>query len=78
MSVIQNLDFGRAWTELLPKLLGQALEIVLIVTIISFILAIIFGFILTLGRLSKHKVINGIVIAFQELIRGTPLLVQLV
>lgn len=78
MSVIQNLDFGRAWKELLPKLLGQALEIVLIVTIISFILAIIFGFILTLGRLSKSRIVNGIVVAFQELIRGTPLLVQLV
>lgn len=78
MSVIQNLDFARAWKELLPKLLGQALEIVIIVTIISFILAIIFGFILTLGRLSKYRIINGIVVAFQELIRGTPLLVQLV
>ena len=78
MSVIQNLDFARAWKELLPKLLGQALVILIIVTIISFILAIIFGFILTLGRLSKYRIINGIVVAFQELIRGTPLLVQLV
>ena len=78
MRVIQNLDFGRAWKELLPKLLGHALEIVLLVTIISFLLAIIFGFILALGRLSKSRLVNGIVIAFQELIRGTPLLVQLV
>lgn len=58
--------------------MGQALEIVLIVTVVSFILAIVFGFILTLGRLSKNRVINGIVVVFQEIIRGTPLLVQLV
>ncbi len=78
MTVLQNLDFAKAWKELLPKLLGEALQIVLIVTIVSFLLAIVFGFILTLGRLSKHGIINKIVIVFQEIIRGTPLLVQLV
>ena len=61
MTVLQNLDFAKAWKELLPKLLGEALQIVLIVTIVSFLLAIVFGFILTLGRLSKHGIINKIV-----------------
>ena len=78
MTVLQNLNFSKAWEELLPKLLGQALEIVLFVSIVSFILAIGFGFILALGRLSRHKAINWIVTMFQEIIRGTPLLVQLV
>ena len=78
MSVLENLDFGRAFQELLPKLLAESFRIVLIVAIVSFILAIFFGFVLALGRLSKNKILNTIVIVFQEIIRGTPLLVQLV
>lgn len=78
MRVLENLNFSKAWTELLPKLLGQAMEIVVIVSIVSFILAIVFGFILALGRLAKSRVLNTIVVIFQEIIRGTPLLVQLV
>lgn len=78
MRVLQNLNFIKAWTELMPKLMGEAVQIVLLVTIVSFILAIIFGFMLALGRLSKNKVLSGIIIVFQEIIRGTPLLVQLV
>ena len=78
MRVIENLDFVRAWRELIPKLMGEAIEIVLLVSIVSFLLAIIFGFLLALGRLSKHKALSGIIVVFQEIIRGTPLLVQLV
>jgi len=78
MRVLENLDFAKAWRELMPKLMGQALQIVLFVSIVSFILAIILGFILALGRLSKNKVLSGIILVFQEIIRGTPLLVQLV
>lgn len=78
MRVIENLNFLKAWTELLPKLLGQAIQIVIIVSIVSFLLAIVVGFILALARLSKNRVLNGIVVVFQEIIRGTPLLVQLV
>ena len=78
MKVINNFDFLGAVSELLPKLLGEALRIVIIVTILGFILALIVGFILALARVSKSKILNGIVIVFQEIIRGTPLLVQLV
>ena len=78
MQVIENMNFAKAWTELLPKLIGQALEIVILVTVVSFVLAILFGFLLALGRLSRHKWLNRIIIVFQEIIRGTPLLVQLV
>lgn len=78
MRVLQNLNFPKAWEELLPKLLGEALQIVVIVSIVSFILAIIFGFMLALGRLSKSRILNSIIVVFQEIIRGTPLLVQLV
>lgn len=78
MRVLENLDFAKAWSELMPKLMGEAVEIVLFVSIVSFILAIIFGFILALGRISKNKILSGIIVLFQEIIRGTPLLVQLV
>lgn len=78
MRVLKNLDFLKALHELLPKLLGEALRIVVVVTIIGFILALIVGFILALARVSKNKVLNRIVVIFQEIIRGTPLLVQLV
>lgn len=71
MKVINNFDFLRAVSELLPKLLGEALRIVIIVTILGFILALIVGFILALARVSKSKILNGIVIVFQEIIRGT-------
>ncbi|MDO5388423.1 MAG: amino acid ABC transporter permease [Clostridia bacterium] len=78
MEVLENLNFQKAIAELLPKLFGDAFRIVLTVTILGFILAIVFGFILALGRLSKNRALNGVVVVFQEIIRGTPLLVQLV
>lgn len=78
MKVLQNLNFQKAIVELLPKLLGSALGIVILVTIVGFILAILAGFILALLRLSKHKVVARITLIFQEIIRGTPLLVQLI
>ncbi|MEA4816336.1 MAG: amino acid ABC transporter permease [Lachnospiraceae bacterium] len=76
MKVLQNLNFSKAVSELLPKLLGNALSIVIIATLVGFFFAIIFGFILALGRVSRNKTLNHIIIVFQEIIRGTPLLVQ--
>ncbi len=78
MRVLQNLNFSKALTELIPKLLEQAIGIVVLTTVVSFILALVFGFILALGRLSKHGWLQKIILVFQEIIRGTPLLVQLV
>jgi len=78
MEVVKNLNFPKAIQELLPKLLGSALQIVVLATIIGFIFAIIIGFLLALGRVSKNKILNRIIIIFQEFIRGTPLLVQMV
>lgn len=78
MEVLQNLNFPKAIHELLPKLLGNALQIVVLSTVLGFLLAIILGFLLALGRVSKNKVLNRIIVIFQEFIRGTPLLVQMV
>lgn len=78
MEVSENLDFAKAFKELLPELFGEAIGIVVTVTIVGFLLAIVIGFLLALARVSKNKILNGIVVVFQEIIRGTPLLVQLV
>lgn len=78
MNILKNLDFVKAFKDLLPQLLGRALYIVVVATVLGFVIGIVFGFILALARISKNRVLNRIVILFQELIRGTPLLVQLV
>lgn len=78
MNILRNLDFVKACHDLLPQLLGRALYIVVVATILGFALGIVFGFVLALARISRSKVLNRGVILFQELIRGTPLLVQLV
>jgi len=78
MNVLQNLNFAKAFEELLPKLLGEALQIVLIVTTVGFLFAVIIGFFLALGRFTKSRILSRLIIMFLELIRGTPLLVQLV
>ena len=48
MNVIQNLNFMKAITELVPKLIQQALWIVVVTTIVGFALAIVIGFLLAL------------------------------
>ncbi|HAH62516.1 MAG TPA: amino acid ABC transporter permease [Treponema sp.] len=78
MNVLQNLNWTKAFAELLPKLVGNALFIVVFATVVGFIIGILFGFLLALARVSKSRVLVRVVILFQELIRGTPLLVQLV
>ncbi len=78
MGTTTNLDFGKAFRELLPKFFSGAIEIVVLVTLVGFALAIVFGFLLAMGRFSKSKILNAIITIFSEIIRGTPLLVQLV
>jgi polar amino acid transport system permease protein len=46
-------------------------------TVVSFFLVLAVGLIIGLGRLSKNKAINGISTVYVEVIRGIPLLVQL-
>lgn len=51
--------------------------ITLSVTVISFFLILLAGLVVALTRLSKNKVIFGIATVYVEVIRGIPLLVQL-
>ena len=46
-------------------------------TIISFLLVMVVGLLGGLGRISKNKLINGLATIYVEVIRGVPLLVQL-
>lgn len=59
-----------------PVLL-QGTGVTLIISVISMVLATIFGFIGALGRLSRFKLVRGIATTYVEVIRGTPILVQL-
>jgi polar amino acid transport system permease protein len=49
-----------------------------LVTISSFVLTVIFGLFGGLGRLSKSKFVHGLTTLYVELVRGIPLMVQLI
>ena len=60
----------------LPVLL-QGAGLTIILSLISVVLATIFGFIGALGRLSRFAPIRWLAFTYVEVIRGTPILVQL-
>jgi polar amino acid transport system permease protein len=62
--------------ESLPSLL-DGLYITLLLTFISLLAGLILGIGLALGRVYGNKIISAICIGYIEIIRGTPLLVQL-
>ncbi|MHC1771503.1 MAG: amino acid ABC transporter permease [Flexilinea sp.] len=51
--------------------------VTLTVTVVSFILTMVLGLFGGLGRVSRHKFVYGITSLYVELVRGVPLLVQL-
>lgn len=70
-----KLYFGKTIKILGPSLI-KGIGVVLEVTIIGFLGALIIGLLVAIARMSKKKTVRGIIGAFVELIRGTPLLVQ--
>lgn len=70
-----ELHWSKTFTTLGPSLL-QGIGVVVFVTVLGFLGSLIIGLLLAIGRISKSKVLNRILILFIELIRGTPLLVQ--
>jgi polar amino acid transport system permease protein len=60
----------------LPSLI-DGLYITLILTFISLVAGLFLGIALALGRVYGNKIVSGICIGYIEIIRGTPLLVQL-
>ncbi|GHO91821.1 hypothetical protein KSF_018690 [Reticulibacter mediterranei] len=55
----------------------QGTLVTLVISIISAIFAIVFGFIGAMGRLSRFPVLRWLATGYVEVIRGTPVLVQL-
>ncbi|RNB80950.1 amino acid ABC transporter permease [Brevibacillus panacihumi] len=73
---MNHLDFKTAFEQLTPSLL-EALGLVVTLALLSFVLALTIGMLVALGRLSKVRSLQVVLIAFLEIVRGTPLLVQL-
>lgn len=61
----------------LPFLLQQGVTMTIFLSISSMILATIFGFIGALGRLSRFAPFRWLAFVYVEVVRGTPILVQL-
>ncbi len=70
-----DLDFGFLvdYSDVLLKGLLTTLEFVAI----AVVLGLVWGFILSLGRMSSIKIVYGIATIYVEFFRGTPVLVQL-
>ncbi|MEN6411374.1 MAG: amino acid ABC transporter permease [Veillonellales bacterium] len=77
MNPLSQLHFSKAAELLIPSLIN-GLGVVVQATIFGFLLATVLGLIIAIGRLSRIKAVQGCLYLFLELIRGTPLLVQLV
>ena len=71
------LYFFRATITLFLPFLLQAAGVTIFISVVSMILAVIFGFIGALGRLSRFAPLRWIATVYVEVIRGTPILVQL-
>ncbi|OJX46121.1 MAG: amino acid ABC transporter permease [Chloroflexi bacterium 44-23] len=56
---------------------SDGISVTIFTTLVSFVLVLIFGLITGLARLSKITIIRGIATVYVEVIRGIPLLVQL-
>lgn len=56
---------------------SDGIGITLVTTVVSFVLVLVLGMLGGLGRLSRNRVIFGITTLYVEIIRGIPLLVQL-
>lgn len=75
----RNFDFGEIvnrYIKFLPSIAKAALMTVEI-TIVSMIIAIVFGLFIAIIRVYAPKPFSSIAIGYIEIIRGTPLLIQL-
>jgi polar amino acid transport system permease protein len=69
-SILNEIELRNVWEYVLPGL-GATIRI----TVVSFILAIVIGLIVALGRVSKGIFIYNIATFYVEIFRGLPLLV---
>ncbi|MGE1061530.1 amino acid ABC transporter permease [Megasphaera paucivorans] len=76
-NLLSNLHFVTVWEYLIPSLI-DGIGVVIEATVLGFFLAIVLGMLIAIGRLFSCKIIKVFLYVFLEIIRGTPLLVQLV
>jgi len=57
--------------------LGDGIRVTLGITVASFFSILLVGLVGGMGRISKNRLVNGIASVYVELVRGVPLLVQL-
>lgn len=77
LAFLYYLYFYRStWQLDLPVLL-QGAVVTIVISVISMFFATIFGFLGALGRLSRVAPIRWVALIYVEVIRGTPILVQL-
>src|SRR5205823_10113448 len=67
----------RTYAILYSPFLLQAAGVTIMISLVSMVLATIFGFLGALGRLSRFAIVRSIATVYVEVIRGTPILVQL-
>ena len=67
----------RTYALLYAPFLLQAAGTTIMISLVSTVLATIFGFIGALGRLSRFVIVRSIATVYVEVVRGTPILVQL-
>ena len=72
-----SVDWSWPWVlEILPDLLLATL-VTIRIALLGFLVALVVGLVVALGRLSHYVILNRISWAFTESVRLTPLLVQL-
>jgi His/Glu/Gln/Arg/opine family amino acid ABC transporter permease subunit len=71
------MNFVRNMLVVFPALL-RAVPIVVQLALGAMTLALVFGLLIALARISRHKSLRAVAVFYVEIIRGTPLLVQLV
>jgi His/Glu/Gln/Arg/opine family amino acid ABC transporter permease subunit len=71
------MNFLRNMLVVFPALL-HAVPIVVQLALGAMALALILGLLIALARISSHKTLRAVAVFYVEIIRGTPLLVQLV
>ncbi|MGD2078871.1 MAG: amino acid ABC transporter permease [Chloroflexota bacterium] len=70
LGAVQDLFNG----ELL-EFIGQGISLTLYITVVSFLLSLLIGLIVGVGRVSKNTVFRNMAIFYVEFIRGVPMLV---
>lgn len=60
------------------RFVSDGISITIVTTIVAFVLMIFLGLLGGLGRSSKNKLVYGVASLYVEIVRGIPLLVQLI